>query len=199
MKRIFSIFLMAFWAFSVLQAAEVTFDFSTAEGINAMGYTVPEQSAGTNLVQAGPKTVSGVTLSATDGATPTRIWNSQGSFSLRIYVDGTITLSVAEGSITGVTVNAANSANFDLLADVGEYSVSGIVGTWTGNASSVTFTHVAPRTLKWQALLSPPAAMILLTLTLRIPSTPISPNSTRFIILPHWRTALLSSSQVTFM
>ena len=141
MKRIFSIFLMAFWAFSVLQAAEVTFDFSTAEGINAMGYTVPEQSAGTNLVQAGPKTVNGVTLSATDGATPTRIWNSQGSFSLRIYVDGTITLSVAEGSITGVTVNAANSANFDLLADVGDYSVSGTVGTWTGNASSVTFTH----------------------------------------------------------
>ena len=141
MNRFFSLFLMAFLAFSVLQAAEVTFDFSTAEGITAMGYAVPDQSAGTNLSQAGPVTVDGVTLSATDGATQTRIWNSQGSFSLRIYVDGTITLSVTEGSITGITVNAANTANFDLLADVGDYSVAGAVGTWTGNASSVTFTH----------------------------------------------------------
>ena len=32
MNRFFSFFLMAFMAFSVLQAAEVTFDFSTAEG-----------------------------------------------------------------------------------------------------------------------------------------------------------------------
>ena len=142
MKRIYTLYLMAFLAFSVsLHAAEVTFDFSTAEGIAAMGYAVPEQSAGTNLVQAGAVTVGGVTLSATDGATATRIWNSQGSFSLRIYVDGSITMSVAEGSITGITVNAANTTNFDLLADVGDYSVAGSVGSWTGNASSVTFTH----------------------------------------------------------
>ena len=141
MNRFFSFFLMAFVAFFVLQAAEVTFDFSTAEGITAMGYAVPAQSAGTNLTQAGPVTVDGVTLSATDGATQTRIWNSQGSYSLRIYVDGTITLSVAEGSITGITVNAANTANFDLLADVGDYTATDVVGTWTGNATSVTFTH----------------------------------------------------------
>ena len=141
MKRFFSIFMMAVMAFFVLQAAEVTFDFSTAEGIVAMGYDVPAQSAGTNLTQAGPVTVNGVTLSATDGATATRIWNSQGSYTLRIYVDGSITLTVAQGSITGVIINAANTANFDLLADVGEYSATGSVGTWTGNSSSVTFSH----------------------------------------------------------
>jgi len=141
MNRYFSLFMMAFWAFSASMAAEVTFDFSTAEGITAMGYAVPDQSAGTNLVQAGAVTVGGVTLSATDGATQTRIWNSQGSYTLRIYVDGSVTFSVAEGSITGVTVNAANTSNFDLLADVGDYSVAGAVGSWTGNASSVTFTH----------------------------------------------------------
>ena len=133
--------MMAVMAFFVLQAAEVTFDFSTAEGIVAMGYDVPAQSAGTNLTQAGPVTVNGVTLSATDGATATRIWNSQGSYTLRIYVDGSITLTVAQGSITGVIINAANTANFDLLADVGEYSATGSVGTWTGNSSSVTFSH----------------------------------------------------------
>lgn len=141
MNRYFSLFMMAFWAFSASMAAEVTFDFSTAEGITVMGYAVPDQSAGTNLVQAGPVTEGGVTLSAADGATQTRIWNSQGSYTLRIYVDGSVTFSVAEGSITGVTVNAANTSNFDLLADVGDYSVAGTVGTWTGDASSVTFTH----------------------------------------------------------
>ena len=60
-----------------------------------------------------------------------------------IYVDGTITLSVAEGSITGITINAANATNFDLLASVGDYTVAGTVGTWTGNAyilNNITFT-----------------------------------------------------------
>lgn len=146
MNRIFSIFLMAVLAFSASMAASVvTFDFSTAEGITAMGYDVPEPSAGTNLTQAGPVTVGGVTLSATDGATATRIWNSQGSYTLRIYVDGSITLSVGEGSITGITVNAANTSNFDLIADVGDYSADGAVGAWTGSATAVTLTHVGSK------------------------------------------------------
>ena len=182
MKRFYTLFLMAFMAFFVLQAAEVTFDFSTAEGIAAMGYAVPDQSAGTNLVQAGPVTVDGVTLSATDGSTPTRIWNSQGSFSLRIYVDGTITLSVAEGSITGVTVNAANTTNFDLLADVGDYSVTGTVGTWTGNASSVTFTHFGSKNAQ--------VASIVVTTNGEDPvdpdpEDPIDPNITKLDSLHH--------------
>ena len=183
MKRFYSLFLMAFGAFSVLlQAAEVTFDFSTTEGITAMGYTVPEQSAGTNLVQAGPVTVDGVTLSATDGATQTRIWNSQGTFSLRIYVDGTITLSVAEGSITGVTVNAANTANFDLLTDVGDYSVANGVGTWTGNAASVTFTHYGSKNAQ--------VASLVVTTNSEgpvdpDPEDPIDPNITKLDSLHH--------------
>ena len=145
MKRFFSIFLMATVAVCALRAAVVTFDFSTAAGITSMGYAVPAQSAATNLVQAGPVTVDGVTLSATDGSTATRIWNSQGSFTLRIYVDGSVTLSVAQGSITGITVNAANTSNFDLIADVGDYSVAGAVGTWDGSAASVTLTHVGSK------------------------------------------------------
>ena len=145
MNRFFSSFLMAFMAFCLLQAGEVTFDFSTAEGIAAMGYSVPEPSAGTNLTLAGPVTVDGVTLSATNGATETRIWNSQGSYTLRIYVDGSVTLSVAEGSITGITVNAANATNFDLIADVGNFSIDGTVGTWTGSEAAVTLTHVGSK------------------------------------------------------
>lgn len=174
---------MAFMAFFVLQAAEVTFDFSTAEGIAAMGYAVPAQSAGTNLTQAGPKTVGGVTLSATDGATETRIWNSQGSFTLRIYVDGSITLSVAEGSITAVTINAASTANFDLLADVGDYSAASGVGTWTGNAASVTFTHYGSKNAQ--------VANIVVTTSGDAPGPspdpddPIDPNITKLDSIQH--------------
>ena len=182
MNRIFSLFLMAFLAFFVLQAAEVTFDFSTAEGITAMGYAVPGQSAGTNLAQAGPVTVEGVTLSATDGATQTRIWNSQDSYTLRIYVDGTITLSVAEGSITGITINAANATNFDLLASVGDYTVAGTVGTWTGNAAAVTFTHVGSKNAQ--------VASIVVTTSGDGPvgpgpDDPIDPNITKLDSLNH--------------
>lgn len=145
MNRFFSLLLMAVMAFSASWAAVVTFDFATAQGITAMGYAVPEQSSGTNLTQAGPVTVDVVTLSATDGSTQTRIWNSQGSFTLRIYVDGSITFSVTDGSITAIKVNAANASNFDLIADVGDYVTAGMVGTWTGNASAVTLTHVGSK------------------------------------------------------
>ena len=183
MKRFFSMILLASMAsFFALQAAVVTFDFSTAEGITAMGYAVPEQSAGTNLVQAGAVTVDGVTLSAADGSTETRIWNSQGSFTLRIYVGGSITLSVAEGGITGITVNAANASNFDLIADVGDYAVNGMVGTWTGSASSVTLTHVGSKNAQ--------VASIVVTTDGEAPvdpdpEDPIDPNITKVDSLNH--------------
>lgn len=182
MKRFYSLFLMALWAFCVLQAEVVTLDFSTADGITAMGFAVPEPGSGTNLVQAGPKTVNGVTLSATDGATETRIWNSQGNFSLRIYVDGSISLSVAEGSITGITINAANTTNFDLLANVGDYTVTGGVGTWTGSESSVSFTHVGTKNAQ--------VASIVVTTSGEgpvepDPEDPIDPNITKLDSLSH--------------
>ena len=182
MNRFLSFFMMALVAFLSLQAGEVTFDFSTAEGITAMGYTVPEPSAGTNLTQAGPKTVDGVTLSAADGATETRIWNSQGNYTLRIYVDGSITLQVAEGSITGITVNGANANNFDLIADVGDYSVNGTVGTWTGSAASVTLTHVGSKNAQ--------VASLVVTTNGEgpvgpDPEDPIDPNITKLDSLQH--------------
>ena len=181
MNRFYLLFLMAFLAFSSLSAAVVTFDFSTAEGITAMGYAVPQQSAGTNLTQAGPVTVDGVTLSATNGATETRIWNSQGSYSLRIYVDGSVTLSVAEGSITGITVNAANEAYFDLIADVGDYTTAGLVGTWSGSESSVTLTHVGSKNAQ--------VATIVVTTSAEgpgdDPEDPIDPNIFKLDSLNH--------------
>ena len=126
---------MAAWA------DEVTFDFSSEAGLQAMGITAPAQSNGVNLTDVGTITVDGVSLTAVNGSTETRVWNSQGSYTLRIYVGGSITFAVESGSITNVTVNAANTSNFDLLVNVGSYSVNGAIGTWSGSTSSVTFTH----------------------------------------------------------
>lgn len=172
---------MAVLAFSVSWAAVVTFDFSSAEGIAAMGYAVPGQGAGTNLTQAGPVTVDSVSLSATDGATPTRIWNSQGNYSLRIYVDGSVTFSVTRGSITAITVNAANTSNFDLIANVGDYTTTDNVGTWTGNASSVTLTHVGTKNAQ--------VASVIVTTSAEgpgeDPEDPIDPNILKLDSLNH--------------
>lgn len=125
-------------------AGTVTFDFASADGLTAAGIAVPEQSAGTNLAGS-TFVVDGVSLTAVDGATPTRIWNSLGTLNLRVYVNGSITFSVASGSITGVTINADNETNFELKANVGSYSTSGAVGTWTGNAASVSFSKTGTK------------------------------------------------------
>ena len=126
-------------------ADEVTFDFSSEAGLQAMGITAPAQSNGVNLTDVGTITMDGVSLTAVNGSTETRVWNSQGNYALRIYVGGSITFAVESGSITDVTINAANTSNFDLLANVGNYSVNGAVGTWNGSTSSVTFSHTTTK------------------------------------------------------
>jgi len=144
MRKIISLAVMVLVAVAVW-ADEVTFDFSTEAGLQAMGITVPEQSNGVNLTDVETITVNGVNLTATNGSTQTRVWNSQGSYTLRIYVGGAITFAVESGSITGVTINAANTTNFDLLANVGDYSVSDGVGSWSGSTSSVSFSHTTTK------------------------------------------------------
>lgn len=144
MRKFLSFAVMALIAVAAW-ANEVTFDFSTEAGLQAMGITAPAQSNGVNLTDVGTITMDGVSLAAVNGSTETRVWNSQGSYTLRIYVGGSITFAVESGSITDVTINAANTSNFDLLANVGNYSVNGSVGTWNGSTSSVTFSHTTTK------------------------------------------------------
>ena len=144
MRKYLSFVVMAIMAVASW-AGEVTFDFSSESGLQAMGITAPAQSNGVNLTDVGTITIDGVNLTATNGSTETRVWNSQGSYTLRIYVGGSITFAVESGSITGVTINAASTSNFDLLANVGNYSVNGSVGTWDGSTSSVTFSHTTTK------------------------------------------------------
>jgi len=144
MRKFLSLLVMTFMTVASW-AGEVNFDFSSVSGLSAMGITAPEQSKGVNLTDVGTITVDGVNLTATNGSTETRVWNSQGSYTLRIYVGGSITLAVESGSITGVTINAANTTNFDLLANVGTYTATDGIGTWTGSTSSVTFSHTTTK------------------------------------------------------
>lgn len=177
MRKLLSVTLMALMTVAAW-AGEVTFDFSSADGLQAMGITAPAQSQGVNLTDVGTITVDGVKLSAVDGSTQTRVWNSQGSYTLRIYVGGSITLAVESGSITGVTINAANTSNFDLLASVGDYSVSNGVGTWTGSTASVSFSHTTTKNAQ--------IASIVVTTSTEAPTDgpgddpdPVDPNITK--------------------
>ena len=177
MRKLLSVTLMALMTVAAW-AGEVTFDFSSADGLQAMGITAPAQSQGVNLTDVGTITVDGVKLSAIDGSTQTRVWNSQGSYTLRIYVGGSITLAVESGSITGVTINAANTSNFDLLASVGDYSASNGVGTWTGSTASVSFSHTTTKNAQ--------IASIVVTTSTEAPTDgpgddpdPVDPNITK--------------------
>lgn len=177
MRKLLSVTLMALMTVAAW-AGEVTFDFSSADGLQAMGITAPAQSQGVNLTDLGTITVDGVKLSAVDGSTQTRVWNSQGSYTLRIYVGGSITLAVESGSITGVTINAANTSNFDLLASVGDYSASNGVGTWTGSTASVSFSHTTTKNAQ--------IASIVVTTSTEAPTDgpgddpdPVDPNITK--------------------
>ncbi len=123
--------------------SEATYIFNTDEGLQNLGINKPNSGEDTNLGTV-TFTVEDVTLSSTDGGTPTRVHNTNGSTDLRVYKNGgSIKLEVPEGStITQVVFtspdgdNQANSTNFSVD--------NGTMGTniWdaTSDVSSVTFT-----------------------------------------------------------
>ena len=79
-------------------------------------------------------TVDGVTLTTTTGDL------GYGSY---MRLNGTTTVSVTDGTITKIVFNGNNTSYpvSNLSANTGNYTTSNSnVGTWTGNASSVSFT-----------------------------------------------------------
>ena len=116
-------------------AGEVVFDFQN--NLNALGITAPAPSEGTNLTA--PITYQGITMSYTNGGTATRIWNSNGTYSLRFYKNGSITLASSVGNIVEITFDGTVAST----ADVGTLSGK----KWTGEANSVTFTATGTNTI----------------------------------------------------
>ena len=117
--------------------ANSTFVFNTKEGLQELGIALPALSKGTDINTE--LTKDGITLSNTKGGTATRIYNSKGKYSLRIYKKGTLTLKAGGANITKITITGYTASNFGLSTTQGTYNVSGTVGTWTGTESAVTF------------------------------------------------------------
>ena len=79
-------------------AKSVTFDFTTDEGLKALGIEKPKQGKDTNLLDKG-YSLQDVTLTQkqNNASTPTRIWNSKDNIDLRTYPNSELTLSVPVG------------------------------------------------------------------------------------------------------
>lgn len=107
-----------------------SFIFNTDAGLSALGITKPTTSAGTNLGSTS-YTSGAISMTATDGGTATRVWNSNGTTSLRVYKNGG-SLTFSGATITKIAFNS----NVAMTANVGTLSGS----SWEGSASSVTFT-----------------------------------------------------------
>ena len=114
-------------------ATDVTFTFNSDAGIAELGITKPSSGAGTDLGTS-PYTKNGVSLTATNGGTNTRVWNSSGTLDLRIYKNGGSLTFTAPANITQIVLTG--SAVGDFTANNGTFSA----GTWTGDAASVTLT-----------------------------------------------------------
>mgnify|MGYP003290218856 CR=1 FL=1 len=74
----------------------VTFDFTSADELNALGVTLPDVSDGTNVTTL---TKGDVTFVAEGGSTKTRVYNSNGSYDLRAYKGATLTFTVPTGYV----------------------------------------------------------------------------------------------------
>ncbi|MBQ7634489.1 MAG: M6 family metalloprotease domain-containing protein [Bacteroidaceae bacterium] len=116
------------------EGEQVLFDFAN----NTLGLPVSTQSDQSAGIFSGPAVYQGVTLSATNGSTPTRMWSSTSGMSLRIYNGGTLTLSVPDGATISKVVFTTTSSAWNITtASTGTLSSK----TWTGSAGSVTFSN----------------------------------------------------------
>lgn len=119
----------------------VTFDFTSDSDLQTYGITLPAAGAGTNI--SSMTIVNGdVAMTSTDGTTNTRIWNSSGSYDLRVYKDGgSLTYSVPTGyaiktiEFTGSSLNSLSSSQDTYTSP-----------KWSGNAQTVKF--IASATVK---------------------------------------------------
>ena len=110
-----------------------TFIFNTTSGIEALGLDLPAASDGTNV----ERVVSDFIVLTGDAGSSSyypRVWNSNGTYNFRVNRNNTITFSITEGTIKGISFE---SSAFNLTVEDGT-----LTGTnWEGSASSVTFTN----------------------------------------------------------
>ena len=138
--KLFMLTVMAFFAGNVM-AEEAVFDFTSVEGLKAMGVAeanIPQATdAGVGFDTNGPFSMNGVTISTTDGSTASRLWSTKnnGSRDYRVYANGTMTITAPSGKSLSKIVFNAGTWN-EPTASEGSFSGK----DWNGNASSLTLT-----------------------------------------------------------
>ena len=120
--------------------ANVTFDFTTEEGLEALGIAYPTTDAGngaysTDLEEGKAYSQNGISLTAKYGSTATRIWlAASGKLDLRHYKGGVLTFAAPAGKvITNIVFDGADVSGLTTLVDK----------AWTGNASTVEIPAAA--------------------------------------------------------
>ena len=98
-------------------------------------YTASEQGY-TNAAVPDSKTISGVTFAYDkgEGVNDPKYYTS--GTSVRMYANNTLTITSSVGNMTAITFTFGGTTTAGLTASVGTYSA----GSWSGDASSVTFT-----------------------------------------------------------
>lgn len=150
MKKI-TLFLSAM-LFSLMSMAQTTvkMDFTTAEGLDALGIPQPTVADGsaykTDLEVGSVYTQEGVTFTATKhGSAATRIWKTTSYQELRHYKGGVITIGAPAGKvITKIELTGYTDViGFENVTD----------GVWEGSLSSVDLTAEAnAATIKIQTI-----------------------------------------------
>ena len=115
--------------------SKVTFDFTTAAGLEALGIAYPatetttEGAFCTDLEEGKAYTQDGVSLTVKHGSTATRVWlAASGAMDLRHYKTGVLTFTApATKVITSIVFDGDKLVGFATLTD----------NAWTGNASTV--------------------------------------------------------------
>ena len=120
--------------------ANVTFDFTTEDGLEALGIAYPTTDAGngaysTDLEEGKAYSQNGISLTAKYGSTATRIWlAASGKLDLRHYKGGVLTFAAPAGKvITNIVFDGADVTGLTTLVDK----------AWTGNASTVEIPAAA--------------------------------------------------------
>lgn len=120
--------------------ANVTFDFTTEDGLEALGIAYPTTDAGngayaTDLEEGKAYSQNGISLTAKYGSTATRIWlAASGKLDLRHYKGGVLTFAAPAGKvITNIVFDGTDVSGLTTLVDK----------AWTGNASTVEIPAAA--------------------------------------------------------
>ena len=152
--KLFMLTVMALFAGNVM-ADEAVFDFTTSDGLKAMG--IPESSiptaeasveTGVAFETTGPFTINGVTITATnagDGQNTCRVWSPKGNngtkYDYRVYGNkdkennGSLTITAPSGKNLSKIVFTTNTWNAPDISG-GDLTVK----EWNGNANSLTLT-----------------------------------------------------------